>query len=166
MARAQGQEPRPTPAAKHPPGNRRRFKPRAPACRGGCRESQRDYISRQAPPPRQSRDCRRLWGAGPAGRCSPWARAGLLLPGKGGRGGRPCCVSAAWSGRKRRTREGPPDAPAAVGQDNLGAGGTRRCGWRPRRVRPSVGATGIQGEVNGFLEMTVILFTLLDFICF
>ncbi|CAN8217379.1 unnamed protein product [Coccothraustes coccothraustes] len=47
---ARGQEPRPAPAARHPRSNRRRFKPRAPACRAACRESPRDSISRQASP--------------------------------------------------------------------------------------------------------------------
>lgn len=86
MARAEGQEPRPTSAAKHQPGNRRRFKPRAPACRGGCRESPRDYISRQA----RRQDVMGKF----VGRCSPRGWAGLLLPGKGGRGDWHCCVRA------------------------------------------------------------------------
>lgn len=79
MARAHGQEPSPAPAAKHPPGNRRRFKRRAPACRQGCRESPRDYISRQAV-------------GGRVGRCSPGGKEGrkegLLLRGREGRVGR------------------------------------------------------------------------------
>ncbi|XP_027504660.1 40S ribosomal protein S8 [Corapipo altera] len=126
MAQAPGQDPRPAPAAKHPPGNRRRFKPRAPACRGGCREPPRDYISRQAPPPRHPGDCRPS-DAGPAGRCSPEAPAALRLPGAevvarlgvgGGAGAAPATVgvkaSTGGSNRAHGDRGGTQARPPAT----------------------------------------------------